>query len=96
MFYYRLGNRSWFTSRIDLLCQSVVSFLILDLHSISLYNFRINRFVVSVNERMKQTIFKDNKPYCTTTVPYPPEVIKQMKKAGYKVKTIDDDKPTKT
>ena len=35
---------------------------------------------------MKQTITKDKKVYCVTTVPYPPEVIKQMKKAGYKVK----------
>lgn len=35
---------------------------------------------------MTQTIIKDGKVYCVTTVPYPPEVIKQMKKAGYKVK----------
>lgn len=41
---------------------------------------------------MKQIISKDGKPYCTTTVPYPPEVIKSMKKAGYKVKTITEDK----
>ena len=36
----------------------------------------------------KQIITKDRKVYCETTVPYPPEVIKQMKKAGYKVKEV--------
>ena len=35
---------------------------------------------------MIQTIIKDGKVYCATSVPYPPEVIRQMKKAGYKVK----------
>lgn len=35
---------------------------------------------------MKQTIKKDGKVFCATSVPYPVEVIKQMKKAGYKVK----------
>lgn len=35
---------------------------------------------------MIQTIIKDGKVYCVTSVPYPPEVIRQMKKAGYKVK----------
>ena len=35
---------------------------------------------------MKQTISKDKKVMCVTTVPYPPEIIKSMKKAGYKVK----------
>lgn len=35
---------------------------------------------------MKQIISKDGKVFCITTIPYPPEVIKQMKKAGYKVK----------
>lgn len=39
---------------------------------------------------MTQIISKDGKVYCTTTVPYPPEVIKQMKKAGYKVKVVND------
>ena len=34
---------------------------------------------------MTQTITKHGKVYCTTTVPYPPEVVKQMKKAGYRV-----------
>lgn len=35
---------------------------------------------------MTQIVTKDGKVYCVTTVPYPPEVVKQMKKAGYKVK----------
>ena len=35
---------------------------------------------------MKQIISKDNKVFCVTTIPYPPEIIKSMKKAGYKVK----------
>lgn len=38
---------------------------------------------------MKQIITKDNKVYCVTEVPYPPEVIKSMKKAGYKVKEVE-------
>ncbi len=37
---------------------------------------------------MKQIISKNGKVVCTTTVPYPPEVIKQMKQAGYKVKEV--------
>ncbi len=35
---------------------------------------------------IKQTISKDGKVYCVTTCPYPPETVKQIKKAGYKVK----------
>lgn len=35
---------------------------------------------------MKQIISKDKKVYCVTSVPYPAEIVKQMKKAGYKVK----------
>ena len=42
---------------------------------------------------MIQIISKGNKVYCKTTVPYPPEIIRQMKKAGYKVKEIKDDEP---
>ena len=46
---------------------------------------------------MKQIITKNGLKMCTTSVPYDDETIKQMKKAGYRVKTIDDDKPaTKT
>lgn len=40
---------------------------------------------------MKQIISKDGVVKCTTTIPYPPEVVKQMKKAGYKVKEIKDE-----
>ena len=44
---------------------------------------------------MKQIITKNGVKMCTTTVPYDEETIQQMKKAGYRVRTIDDDKPTK-
>lgn len=40
---------------------------------------------------MKQVISKNGKVLCTTTVPYPKEVIKQIKAAGYKVKEVIDD-----
>lgn len=33
-----------------------------------------------------QIISKDNKIVCKTTVPYPPQTIREMKKGGYKVK----------
>ena len=36
---------------------------------------------------MKQTISKDEVIVCVTTVPYPPNILKNMKQAGYKVKT---------
>ena len=45
---------------------------------------------------MKQIITKNGVKMCTTSVPYDEETIKQMKKAGYRVKTIDDDTPAKT
>ena len=35
-----------------------------------------------------QVIKKDGKVYCTTTIHYPPEVVKQMKKAGYRVTEV--------
>ena len=35
---------------------------------------------------MTQIITKDKRVVCVTTVPYPSEVIKQMKQAGYKIK----------
>lgn len=35
---------------------------------------------------MKQTISKNGKVLCVTTVPYSKEIVKQMKAAGYKVK----------
>ena len=34
---------------------------------------------------MKQIISKDGRTVCTTSVPYPAAVVKEMKKAGYKV-----------
>jgi hypothetical protein len=37
---------------------------------------------------IKQIISKDNKVFCTTTVLYPPEIIKEMKKGGFKVKEV--------
>ena len=40
---------------------------------------------------MKQIISKDGQVVCTTTVPYSVEIIRQMKKAGYKVKEIEND-----
>lgn len=39
---------------------------------------------------MKQIIMKDGKVLCVTTAPYPKEIIKQMKKAGYKVKEVEE------
>lgn len=35
---------------------------------------------------MKQIISRDGRVMCVTTVPYPPETIRQMKKNGCKVK----------
>lgn len=37
-----------------------------------------------------QIVSKGGKIYCRTTVHYPPEVVRSMKKAGYTVKEIDD------
>ena len=39
---------------------------------------------------MKQTISKDGVVVCVTTVPYPPNIVKDMKAAGYKVKTEEN------
>lgn len=39
---------------------------------------------------MKQIISKDGKVYCVTSIPYPPEIIKEMKKGGYKVKEVKE------
>ena len=33
-----------------------------------------------------QTITKTGKTYCQTAVDYPPEIVRQMKKAGYRIK----------
>ena len=42
-----------------------------------------------------QIISREGRKVCTTLVPYDPETIKQMKRAGYKVKEIirDDLRP---
>lgn len=40
---------------------------------------------------MQQIIMKDKRVLCTTTVPYPAAVVKDMKKAGYKVVEIQDE-----
>ena len=37
---------------------------------------------------MNQIISKDGKVFCVTSIPYPVEVVKQMKKAGYRVKEV--------
>lgn len=37
---------------------------------------------------MTQIITKDRVVKCVTKVPYPPEIVAQMKKAGYKVKEV--------
>lgn len=36
-----------------------------------------------------QIISKDKVIYCVTSIPYPPNIIKQMKKAGFKVKEVE-------
>ncbi len=40
---------------------------------------------------MKQIILKDKKVVCTTTAPYPKDVIKSMKEAGYKIKEVNEE-----
>ena len=42
-----------------------------------------------------QVIKKDGKVYCTTTIHYPPEVVKGMKKAGYRVTEKEEKDETK-
>ncbi len=37
---------------------------------------------------MQQIITKDKRVVCVTTVPYPAAVVKEMKKAGYKVTEV--------
>jgi predicted fused transcriptional regulator/phosphomethylpyrimidine kinase len=41
---------------------------------------------------MKEIISKDGVVKCVSNVPHPPEVIKALKKAGYKIKTVSDSK----
>ena len=40
---------------------------------------------------MKQIISKDGRIVCTTSVPYPAPIVKEMKKAGYKIAESDGD-----
>lgn len=40
---------------------------------------------------MNQIITKDKRVICTTKTPYPPEIVAQMKKAGYKVKEVKEN-----
>lgn len=40
---------------------------------------------------MTQIISKDKEVKCITTVPYPPEIIRDMKKAGFKIKEVPDE-----
>lgn len=37
---------------------------------------------------MKQIIMKNKRVLCVTTVPYPTSIVKEMKKAGYKVTEV--------
>lgn len=37
-----------------------------------------------------QIVSKDGRDLCWTVIPYPPSIIRSMKQAGYKVRTIDD------
>ena len=39
---------------------------------------------------MMQIVSKGGKTYCRTTVHYPPEIVRSMKKAGYTVKEVED------
>lgn len=39
---------------------------------------------------MKQIVAKNGRTMAVTTVPYPPEIVKQMKKAGYQVKEVKE------
>lgn len=41
---------------------------------------------------MKQIITKNGRVYASASTPYPPEVVKQMREAGYKVKEIKDER----
>lgn len=41
---------------------------------------------------MIQIILRNGKVLCTTTVPYPKDIIKQMKKSGYTIKIKEDTK----
>lgn len=40
---------------------------------------------------MTQIISRDGIVICVTTVPYPAWIIKDMKRAGYKIREVEDD-----
>lgn len=42
----------------------------------------------------RQIITKGGKVFCDTVVLYPPEIVKTMKKAGYRVREVDADGKT--
>ena len=39
---------------------------------------------------MKQVIIRDGVVICVTSIPYPAFIIKDMKQAGYKIKTEEE------
>lgn len=41
------------------------------------------------SKKQTQIISKGKKVYCVTSVPYPPEIVRDMKKAGYKIKVVE-------
>lgn len=42
---------------------------------------------------MVQVIYKDGKAICVTTVPYDERTVRSMKRAGYKVKEVENCEP---
>jgi hypothetical protein len=38
----------------------------------------------------KWLIMRDGKCVCVTTIPYPPDVEKSIKRAGYKIKIVEE------
>lgn len=40
-------------------------------------------------QKQTQIISKGKTVYCITSVPYPPETVREMKKAGYKIKVVE-------
>lgn len=38
----------------------------------------------------KWIVMRDGKAVCVTTIPYPPDVVKTMKQAGYKIKEVEE------
>ena len=44
-----------------------------------------------MSDIVKQIIMKDKRVVCTTTIPYPPDVIREMKRDGYKVVNVKEE-----